>query len=296
VSVRTTDVDVILDAQADVGESPTWEVTRRALVWVDTYRRLVHVFDPATGADRATDVGQCVGAAAPAAHDGLVLALQSGFALFDPDTGSVRQVAAIEADAPDALMNDGKCDPHGRFVAGSTTRAETPGAGALYRLNADCGVDVLLREVTLSNGVDWSPDGRVMYYVDSALQRIDTFRYSEAGHMTDRRAFAQIPPAAGMPDGLTVDADGYVWVALWGGSAVRRYSPDGELERELRLPVSQVTSCAFGGEDWSDLFITSANWGMNAAARRAEPHAGAIFAARPGVSGQPTRFFQGAWE
>jgi sugar lactone lactonase YvrE len=223
----------------------------------------------------------------------LVLALENGFALFDPGSGALRQVAEIEACAPDALMNDGKCDPQGRFVAGTTTRRETPGAGALYRLDSDCSVDVLLRDVTLSNGLGWSPDGRVMYYVDSALQRIDTFLYGKDGRLTARRVFVEIPEAAGMPDGLTVDADGYVWVALWGGSAVRRYSPEGVLEGELRLPVSQVTSCAFGGADWGDLFITSASWEMDAASRQKEPHAGAIFAARPGVVGQQTYRFRG---
>ena len=291
--MRSFDVDVLLDVEADVGESPTWEATRQALVWVDIYRRLVHVLDPATGVDRATDVGECVGAAAPTADDRLVLALESGFALFDPDTGTLRHVAEIQNRAPDALMNDGKCDPQGRFVAGSTTRSETVGAAALYRLDTDCAVDVLFGEVTLSNGLGWSPDGRIMYYVDSALQRIDTFRYSEAGEVMDRRIFVEIPEAAGMPDGLAVDADGYVWLALWGGSAVRQYSPEGVLAGEVRLPVSQVTSCAFGGADWGDLFITSACWGMDEAARQQEPHAGAIFAARPGAFGHPTNRFTG---
>jgi sugar lactone lactonase YvrE len=283
----------VLDARANVGESPTWDVTRNALVWVDIYRGLVHVFDPSSGVDRATNVGQCVGAVAPTDDGHLILALEDGFAVFDPDTVELRRVAEIHESMPDALMNDGKCDPQGRFLAGSTTRRETPGAGTLYRIGANYGVEVVLREVTLSNGLDWSPDGRTMYYIDSALQRIDVLLYGERGEVGSRRTLVEIPKAAGMPDGLTVDADGYVWVALWGGSALRRYSPDGVLERELRLPVSQVTSCAFGGPDWADLFITTASWDLDASQRRKEPHAGAIFAARPGVLGQPTRRFQG---
>jgi sugar lactone lactonase YvrE len=293
MSLRTADVDeLVLDARANVGESPTWDVTRKALIWVDIYRGLVHVFDPASGVNQATNVGQCVGAAAPTEDGHVMLALEGGFAVLHPDTGELRRLAEIHESMPDALMNDGKCDPQGRFLAGSTTRRETPHAGTLYRIDADRSVEVVLREVTLSNGLDWSPDGRAMYYIDSALQRIDVFLYGE-GELSSRRTFVEIPKAAGMPDGLTVDADGYVWVALWGGSALRRYSPEGVLERELRLPVSQVTSCAFGGSDWGDLFITTASWDLDASQRQSEPHAGAIFAARPGVFGQPTRRFQG---
>jgi sugar lactone lactonase YvrE len=288
---QTADVDVVLDAQAEVGESPTWDVMRKALIWVDVYRQLVHVLDPSNGRDWTIDVGEPVGAVAPSEDNGLILALKGGFSFLDPDSGNPVRVASVHEAAPDALMNDGKCDPQGRFIAGSTTRRETPGAGTLYRLDRDCGVEVLLREVTLSNGLDWSPDCRVMYYVDSALQRVDTFQYGESGDISCRRPFVEIPASAGMPDGLTVDGDGHIWVALWGGSAVRRYSPDGVLERELRLPVSQVTSCAFGGSDWSDLFVTTASWDMDAEGRRREPYAGAVFAARPGVAGLPTRRF-----
>jgi sugar lactone lactonase YvrE len=139
----------------------------------------------------------------------------------------------------------------------------------------------------LSNGIDWSPDGTIMYYVDSHLQRIDMLDYDVAGAVGGRRTFARIPRSAGMPDGLTVDEDGCVWVALWGGAAVHRYAPDGTLDRVLSLPVGFVTSCAFGGPKLQELYITSSSWEFDAARFAAEPKAGALFVTRPGVAGLP---------
>ncbi len=285
------EVDVALDAHAEVGEGPVWDVGRERLVWVDIYRDAVHLFDPVTGADHAIDVGQHVGVARPAAGGGLVLALRDGFAHLDPATGRLECLAAVEADVPGNLMNDGACDRRGRFLAGTTSVEETPGAGALYRLTGDLTVQVVLAGVTLSNGIDWSPDGTLLYFVDSALQRIEAFDYASDGGVSGRRTFAEIPPGAGMPDGLTVDAEGCVWVALWGGSAVRRYTPGGELERTVDVPAQLVTSCAFGGTDLEDLYITTSTWELDAAALRDHPHAGAVFVARPGVRGLlPTPF------
>jgi sugar lactone lactonase YvrE len=268
-----------------VAEGPVWDAARKVLVWVDIYRGEVHLFDPASGQDTAFGVGQPVGAAATTTSGDLILALRDGFGRLDPATGELRMVAAVEADRGDSLMNDGKCDRAGRFLAGTTTLSEAPRAGTLYRLNPDCTVETVLADVTLSNGIDWSPDGTVMYYIDSHLQRVEMFDYAADGRVSRRRTFAEITAAAGMPDGLTVDAEGYVWVALWGGAAVHRFTPDGELDRVVRLPVSFVTSCAFGGADLEELYITSSSWQFDAARFRAEPLAGALFVTRPGAVG-----------
>jgi sugar lactone lactonase YvrE len=280
-------IEVALDAAAEVAEGPVWDPTRSALLWVDLYRAEVHLFHPASGEDTVFDVGQPVGAAATSTTGDLILALRDGFGRMDLGAGHVQIVAAVESALGDNLMNDGKCDRAGRFLAGTTSYSETPGAGALYRLNADFSVDAVLTGVTLSNGLDWSPDGTVMYYVDSHLQRIDMLDYDDAGAVWGRRTFAEIPRSAGMPDGLTVDEEGCVWVALWGGAAVHRYTPDGTLERVLSLPVSFVTSCAFGGPELDELYITTSSWGFDAARFAGEPHAGALFVTRPGVRGLP---------
>jgi sugar lactone lactonase YvrE len=191
-------------------------------------------------------------------------------------------------------MNDGKCDPSGAFLAGTMHRDEVAGAGALYRLSPDGSVDRLISGVTISNGLGWSPSGDRMYYVDSPTQAVDVVDYDAFGPLGGRRRFAEIAPADGMPDGLAVDAEGGVWVALWGGSQVRRFTADGMLDDIVELPVSQVTSCAFGGEDWGELYITSASWEYDEARFQDEPLAGAVFAARPGVSGMPTSRFAGS--
>jgi len=286
-------VDVVLDARAEVGEGPVWDDARKQLVWVDIYRGEVHLLDPVLGHDRTFAIGQPVGVARPAADERLVLAVRDGFALLDPDSERIEPLAEVEADLPGNLMNDGACDRGGRFLAGTTSLEETPGAGALYRLNDDRSVERVLSSVTLSNGIDWSPDGSRMYYIDSVLQRIDMFEYGPNGDLGDRRTLVEIPVEEGMPDGLTVDAEGCIWVGLWGGGSVRRYSPSGDLDRILEIPARLVTSCGFGGHDMRDLYITTSTWEMDAAAIAREPHAGAIFVAQPGVPGLPPTRYSG---
>jgi sugar lactone lactonase YvrE len=280
-------IEVALDAPAEIAESPLWDAARNVLIWVDIYPGEVHLFDPVSRADTVIPVGQPVGAAATTTAGDLILAVRDGFGRLNPETGRTEPVAEVELELPDNLMNDGKCDRAGRFLAGTTSLSETPGAGALYRLNADLTVTTLLPDVTMSNGLDWSPDGTVMYYIDSPLQRVEMLDYGADGSLGRRRTFAEIPAEAGMPDGLTVDADGCVWVALWGGGAVHRFTPGGELDHVLRLPVSFVTSCAFGGADLRDLYITTSSWQFDAARFDAEPHAGALFVTRPDTVGLP---------
>jgi sugar lactone lactonase YvrE len=286
--------EVVHAARAEVGEGPCWDVARGVLLWVDIYRGLVHLLNPASGLDTTLDAGQPVGAVVPAAGGDLVAAVRDGFVRIDPATARIEVVAPVEEDLADHLMNDGKCDPCGAFVAGTLHRDELAGAGTLYRLNPDRSVDRLVSGVTLSNGLAWSPSGDRMYYVDSATQAVDVFEYDASGRVGDRRRFVEITPDDGMPDGLAVDAEGGVWVALWGGSEVRRYTTAGALDDVVELPVSQVTSCAFGGDDWGDLYITSASWELDEARVQEDSLAGAVFVARPGVAGVPTSRFAGS--
>jgi sugar lactone lactonase YvrE len=169
---------------------------------------------------------------------------------------------------------------------------ERPGAGALYRLDPDLTVHTMLTGVTISNGLDWSLDGRRMYYVDSPTRRIDTFDFDMAtGSIANRRTFVEVPADAGVPDGLTVDAAGFVWLALWGGAALRRYAPDGTLERVVPLPVTHPTSCAFGGAALDELYVTSARRPLDAEEKARQPQAGGVFRLRPGVAGRPANLF-----
>jgi sugar lactone lactonase YvrE len=185
-------------------------------------------------------------------------------------------------------MNDGKCDPAGRFWAGTMALDERPRAGALYRLDPDHSVTKILDGVTVSNGLGWNVSHDVMYFIDSPRQGVDAFDYDrETGNVRNRRRLVDIPKEAGLPDGMAVDAEGYIWVALAFGGAVRRYSPTGELDRVVTLPVSFVTSCAFGGRDLMEMYITSGRLTLTEEQLREQPHAGGLFRYRPGVAGLP---------
>ncbi len=247
-------VELVLDARADLGEGPRWDSAHQRLLWVDIMRGRVHAFTPSTGACRNVAVGQPVGALASCRDGSLVLAVAGGFARLDLDSQKFEMQAAVEADRPQNRMNDGACDGAGRFWAGTMALDEQPGAGALYRLDPDLTVHTMLTGVSISNGLDWSLDGRRMYYVDSPTRRI-------------------------------------VWLALWGGAALRRFAPDGTLERVVPLPVTHPTSCAFGGAALDELYVTSARRPLTAEEKARQPQAGGVFRVRPGVVGRPAHLF-----
>jgi sugar lactone lactonase YvrE len=292
--IAELDVEVVLEAQASVGEGPVWDERTNSLVWVDIMNNSVHVFDPESRQDRRVDMGQPVGAAALRERGGLVLALRDGFAVMDADLGDLRWVARVEDDVPTNRMNDGKCDAAGRFWAGTMAFEVTPGVASLYRLDPDYRVTRVLTDVTLSNGLDWSADNRQMYYIDSKTQRVDVFDFDlEHGVLGERQPVISVPQELGLPDGMTVDAEGGLWVALHGAGLVHRYTRDGRLDCVVRLPAKQVTCCAFGGRDYNELFITSMSYGLSAEALKEQPLAGALFRTRPGVRGRPSFRFRG---
>jgi sugar lactone lactonase YvrE len=292
-SIDDLPVELLLDAHALVGEGPVWDDTNGTLVWVDIMGNAVHRYDPATGQNHTLDVGQPVGAAVLRRDgNGLVLALRDGFGMLDESSGQVQLVVQVEADVPTNRMNDGKCDPGGRFWAGTMAFEVVPGVAALYRLDSDLTVSRMVTGVTLSNGLGWSPDGRQMYYIDSVTQGVDVFDFDLAdGSLGERRRLITIPPGEGLPDGMTVDAEGGLWIALHGSGTIRRYLPDGQVDRVVRVPPKMVTCCAFGGPELTDLYITTMCLGLSEDGLRAQPLAGALFRCRPGVRGLPPHRF-----
>ena len=285
------EIEVVIAAGAELGEGPVWDARSSRIAWVDITAKRIHLTDPLSGATETIEVPLAVGAVAPRAVGGFVAALQDGFWVVGD--GSAERIATIAEARPGLRFNDGKCDPAGRFWAGTMAHAAPPGAGGLYRLDRDGSATLVLDGVTISNGLAWSQDGRTMYYIDTPTQRIDAFSYIlETGEIGDRRPEVHIPPEAGAPDGMTVDVEGGLWVALWGGGAVHRYL-NGRLDRVIELPVSQPTSCCFGGADMDELYITSAWEGLPPGERVAQPLAGALFRVRPGVRGTPPAVFVG---
>src|SRR5579862_237718 len=222
---RSLRADCVLELDMELGESAFWDAGRESLVWVDILRGEVHELNGR--AHRVHSLPTHVGVAAPRQGGGWVLAVREGFAAFDPDGAGYRMLAGV--DAPGTRMNDGNVDPRGRFFAGSMLDSEEPGGGRVYRLDVDLSVGVILEPVDISNGIDWSPDGRTVYFSDSGPERaVAAFDFDlDTGAWTNRRELARLSEREGYPDGLTVDRGGCVWIAVWGGSQVRRYTPGG---------------------------------------------------------------------
>ncbi len=263
---------------AQLGESPCWDAAAAALYWVDINASRIHRLDGG-GRLETWQLGQPASALALRRGGGLVAAAGDAFLALDPATGATARLATVDHGRDGVRLNDGACDQAGRMYAGSMAADETPGAGALYRLDPDRSVHRLLTGVGISNGIGWSPDNRLMYYVDSLTRQLDVFDYDPAtGAIGGRRVLAGVGRGTGLPDGLAVDADGGIWVAVWGEGAVHRYSAAGELTEVIEVPAANVTCCAFGGPDLRTLYITTA----------AGPgqFGGSLFAARPGPAGQ----------
>ena len=269
-------------ALAHHGEGPVWDAAIGRLLWVDLLQGDLLLTAPDGNTERR-HVSEVLACVVPRSAGGHVVATERGFALLFSD-GQITPLPEVWSDES-VRMNDGACDPQGRFFCGSMAYDAATGRGALYRLDPDRSVHTVHSGVTISNGLGWAPDGSRAYYIDSGTQRVDVC----SADLAQRRPFVEIPPSAGTPDGLTVDAEGGVWVALWGGSAVHRYSTTGELDEVLRLPVAQVSSCAFGGDDYETLFITTSAEGLS----DPEPGAGALYVATPGPRGIPTLAFAG---
>jgi sugar lactone lactonase YvrE len=268
------------------GEGPVWSVRWGGLRWVDMLAGdVLSLADDGTVGRR--HVGSLAAALRPRRGGGAVIAVERGFALEEPD-GTLAHLDPVWTD-PSVRMNEGGCDPDGRFWCGSMAYDKRAGGAALYRLEPDGTVHRVLDGVTISNGLEWSPDGSLAYYDDTATGQVDVFDYDPAAGLTGRRPFVELTGGE-RPDGLTVDAEGGVWVALNGSGVVRRYGSDGVLEEVVELPTAKVTACTFGGPALDQLFITTSREGM---APDEDPVAGSLFRADVGVPGLPVREFAG---
>jgi sugar lactone lactonase YvrE len=275
----------LTDSVAYHGEGPVWSKRWGGLRWVDMLAGDVLSL-AADGTIERDHVGQIAAALRPRAGGGAVIGVERGFALEAPD-GTLTKLEPVWADER-VRMNEGACDPDGRFYCGSMAYDKRPGAASLYRLDPDLSVHVVLEGVTVSNGLDWSPDGARAYYNDTDTHRTDTFDYDPAAGLSGRRPFAEA--GEGRPDGLTVDSDGGVWVAMNGSGAVHRCTPEGSLDAVVEVEASKVTACTFGGEALDRLFITTSRENLEPGE---DPRAGSLFWTSPGVAGMAAREFDG---
>jgi sugar lactone lactonase YvrE len=285
--------EILVRRDAYLGEGPVWDPRSGRVLWVDIADGLVLSTDPADGSTSERRLPKSVSVVLPRARGGYVAALEDGFYVL-PDEGEPERIARVEADDPRTRFNDGEIDPQGRFWAGTMGWHAEPGLGSLYRLDPDGTVRRMVESVTISNGLGWSPDGATMYYVDTPTLRIDRFDFDPvSGAISGRREFVTIREGGGRPDGLTVDAEGAVWVATWPGHGVHRYLPDGTLDAVIPLPVSNVSSCELGGPDLCDLYITTAWELLSEEEHAAQPLAGSLFRTRVDVPGLPRVPFAG---
>jgi len=290
--VRTAAVaEPVGDVTAVLGEGPYWVPEDDCLLWVDIDRGQLHRTYFPSGETVTLDLGEA-SAAFPATAGGILTAGGSKLALHLPaergEQWSTRVIAEVPA-REGVRFNDAGVDPAGRVWVGSMHTGETEPVGQLLRLDHGGVLTVVVDGVTVSNGLGWSPDGSRMYYVDSPVRRVDVFDYDPAAGRADhRRPFADLSAFDGVPDGLTVDADGCVWVAVWGGGVLRRLAPDGSQDSVVAVPVSQPTSCAFGGPGMADLYVTTARIGLTEAELSDQPLAGRLLRLRPGPVGLPS--------
>jgi sugar lactone lactonase YvrE len=288
-------VDIAFAVPSELGEGALWDERQQLLYWVDITQNKVYAFNPGNKSNLAYDVGQSVGSVVLTENDLILLGLRSGIGCLNPSTGSVVILVNPERDKPHTRLNDGKCDPQGRFWVGSICEGEPKFDGGLYCLNPDLSVVKKLSNIQCSNGLVWTSDTQTFYYIDTPTQEIWGFCYDAAtASLSEKQVVARIPSELGHPDGMTIDTENHLWVALWNGGRVVRVNPsNGRIELEIPVPARNVTSVAFGGRNLDELFITTAQAGKSYEARQEQPLAGSLFHIKLPYRGFPAKRFSG---
>lgn len=287
------DVRCVWPAGALLGEGPFWDEREGALYWVDIKKPAVMRFSPASGERKIWPMAEEIGTIAPRERGGMVVALRGGFAFWDPISGRIDPIGNPEPVMPGNRFNDGKCDPVGRFWAGSMDDAIKLPTGWLYRLDPDGSIERSDGGYVVTNGPAFAPDGTCAYHTDTMERLVYRFDVDAAGRLQNKLPFVRFGADDGYPDGMTVDATGHVWICHWGGARVSRFRPSGEFDRAIALPATQITSCAFGGEGLRTLFVTSASIGLDAGEIARQPLAGGLFCIETEFSGVPVCRFKG---
>jgi xylono-1,5-lactonase len=285
---------VIWNFAAELGEGAVWDDQNERLYWLDIKGCLLLILDTKSGHKKTIELTTQVSALALKTDEGLIAATKNGFADLDPDTGKITFIADPEEHLPGNRFNDGKCDHAGNFIAGTMDDSEKQPLGTVYQLNTEHQVKPLFGGYTVCNGPAFSPDGKALYFSNSADREILKFDYDPAaGTVGAPVTFAKIPDALGFPDGLTVDAEGHIWCAHWDGWQLTRFTPDGKTDQVVKFPVPLVTSCTFGGAGHDTMFVTTARTGLNKDALTKAPLSGSLFAFKPGVLGLNANRFAG---
>ncbi len=272
------------NAKATLGEGPAWDAKTQTLYWVDVLEKRIYA-----GSKLFLQLDDLVSCLAPRKDGGLVIAQRFGFWTFEPDTNKLFTLASPKGEPSNNRFNDGKCDPRGRFVAGTMDHNEQETSGSLYSLSPEGRIKKLLKDIKISNGIAWSPDCKTMYFIDTPTREVKAFDYDiETGQIANPRVLIHFEDTFGWPDGMTTDTAGNLWIAMWGGARVTQWNAKGALMEQFGVPALNVTSCVFGGPGMNELFITTARLGMDTTAMKKYPQAGGVFRMETNVEGMPT--------
>jgi sugar lactone lactonase YvrE len=295
---KTTDdikAQIVLDAKAKLGEGSIWHPKENKLYWVDIEGKSLHIYDPVTNKDKEFALGSRVGTVVPIESGGALVALQSGIHKIDTKTGKLTFISNPLPDTVNLRFNDGKCDPAGRFWIGTLAMDSRRRGAVLWRMDKDKSLHLMLDSVSISNGIVWTADRKTMYYNDTPTGTIQGFDYDDkTGEISNRRVVVRTARGGGSPDGMTIDADGNLWVALWGSGSVGKFDPrTGQLLQKIIVPAPNVSSCAFGGKNLETLYITTARAWVSEEKLKEFPLSVGLFAVKPGVRGVPAEFYKG---
>jgi sugar lactone lactonase YvrE len=283
-------IETVIPQTFLLGEGPVWDFRKKTICWVDILNGQIHEYSPSEHSHNVVSVNQMVGAMAICKNGRFIAALKNGFGFVERDSGAVSMISNPEPDLPGNRFNDGKCGPDGRFWAGTMSHTDEPEKGSFYLLDKDLSVTKKMERVSISNGIAWSLDHKVFYYIDTPTFTVAAFDFDQANaKITNKRIAIQIPESEGSPDGMTIDNEGMLWVAHWDGWQITRWNPlSGKKMLSVPFPVARVTSCCFGGEDFEDLYVTSAKTGLTADQLHEQPLAGSLFVIRNiGYKGLP---------
>jgi len=269
----------IADHTCLLGEGPVWDARKNTICWIDILNGEIHEFNPETKTRQTIPVGQLIGSFAVCNDGNFIAALQRGFAFVNRQNGDVNRIADPEKDLPGNRFNEGKCDPAGRFWAGTMALSEETGAGNLYVLEHDLKPKKVISDVSISNGLAWSNDHRTLFYIDSPTRQVVAYDYEKStGAISNRRTVIEITSEEGFPDGMTIDSEGMLWIGHWNGWQVAQWNPlTGKKLFQIKMPVAKVTSCTFGGVDLRDLYITTAKVDLTEKELKEQPLAGSLF-------------------
>lgn len=284
-------VEVIGEHRCQLAEGPVWDAKRNAICWIDLLLGEIHEYSFHDQSRKVYYAEQIIGSFAICDNGNFITALKNGFAFIERPRGEIKMISSPEEHLPNNRFNDGKCDPVGRFWAGTMSLTEDTGTGSLYVLEKDLTHSKKVGDITISNGISWSIDHKQLFYIDTPSMKVSAFDYDKVtGRISNRRTVIQIEDRDGYPDGMTIDNEGMLWIAHWNGWQVTRWNPvNGEKLFTIKLPVAKVTSCIFGGENLSDLFITSAQVGLTPEELQEQPLAGSLFVIRDcGFTGMPS--------